>query len=388
MIVVARHFETGLRIRYRIQGDRFATCEPIGEGEETDDWIVPAFWDIQTNGGNGISFVDESLDVDQVFNLVESNAEQGAARLCPTLITASFEAAAHAVQIIKKACDLDREIDRRILGIHLEGPAISAEEGYRGAHPKEWIRDPDIRELKRLHKLSGDRIVLSTLAPERRGAIDYIREARKMGIVVALGHTAADRRELTAAIVAGATLSTHLGNGIASELPRHPNPIWTQAAEDRLFASLIADDHHLDPAVLKVLFRAKTPERTILVSDAGPLAGLPPGVYGDWEVQSSGKIVVAGTSYLAGANQPLETGLSNLIKHAGASLAQAVRTVTSNPARLLGRDEPRLAPGEPADFVLLRTTDSPANEARPFPSRQVVIGGKVCRSDERSANPS
>ncbi len=132
-------------------------------------------------------------------------------------------------------------------------------------------------------------------------------------------------------------LSTHLGNGIASPLARHPNPIWEQAAIDELSASFIADGHHLDMATLRVLARAKGPARTILVSDASPLAGLPVGTYGDWAVDPSGKIVVAGTPYLAGSNQGLEIGVQNLSRATGWPLPQVLAAVTSNPARLLGR---------------------------------------------------
>ncbi len=189
-----------------------------------------------------------------------------------------------------------------------------------------------------------------TLAPERPGALAFIRQAVAQGVVIALGHTAADPETLRAAAEAGATLSTHLGNGIAATLPRHPNAIWQQAADDRLFASLIADGHHLDPATLRVLVRAKTAERVILVSDASPLAGLPPGRYGDWAVDPSGKIVVAGTPYLAGSNQGLDVGLTNILA-AGLSLPEALATVTTHPARLLGKPVPRIAPGEPANLV-------------------------------------
>src|SRR5207244_125138 len=125
--------------------------------------------------------------------------------------------------------------------------------------------------------------------------------------------TAADTLTLHAAVDAGARLSTHLGNGLPALLPRHPNPIWSQLAEPRLMASLIADGHHVDFATLGVLARAKGLDHTILVSDASPLAGLPPGPYGEWAVDPSGKIVVAGTPYLAGSNQGLETGIDNLV---------------------------------------------------------------------------
>src|SRR5262249_42962622 len=151
----------------------------------------------------------------------------------------------------------------------------------------------------------------------------------------ALGHTAADGPTLRAAVDAGACLSTHLGNGIVAQLPRHPNPIWDQLADDRLYASVIADGHHLGASILRVIAHVKGPHRTILVSDASPLAGLPPGRYGDWEVDPSGRIVVAGTPYLAGSNQPLETGLNHLCQVRGWTLPQALTTVTQNPARLL-----------------------------------------------------
>ena len=121
-----------------------------------------------------------------------------------------------------------------------------------------------------------------------------------------------------------------------------------------LSASFIADGHHLDLATLRVLARAKGPAQTILISDASPLAGLPPGDYGDWAVDSSGKIVVAGTPYLAGSNQGLEVGIQNLLAASGYTVEQALQTVTSTPARLLGKPVPRLAPGEPADLVVFQ----------------------------------
>ena len=193
-----------------------------------------------------------------------------------------------------------------------------------------------------------------TLAPEKPGAIELIRRAAGAGVLVAIGHSAADPETIREAVEAGARLSTHLGNGIAATLPRHPNPIWTQAAEDRLAASLIADGHHLDNDVIRVLVRAKTANRVILVSDASPLAGLPPGTYGRWAVEASGRVVVAGTPYLAGANRPLTAGVDRLIAAAGLSPAEAIGCASTQPARLLGRSEPRIAPGEPADLIRFR----------------------------------
>jgi N-acetylglucosamine-6-phosphate deacetylase len=358
MDLVARHHETGRWVRVSVEGPTIATVVPA-EGPdavaETDEWVAPAFWDIQTNGRWGISFSDPGLTVDQVAEIVRAQAALGTARLCPTLITAGREALRHGVRTIADACEAFPEVAACVAGIHLEGPYISDRDGYRGAHPREAVRDPDWNEFQALQDAAGGRIVLITLAPERPGSLDFIRKAALSGVVVALGHTAADGPTLRAAAAEGARLSTHLGNGIVSNLPRHPNPIWEQAALDYLHASLIADGHHLDRATLRVLVRAKMPERIILVSDASPLAGLPPGRYGDWEVVPSGKIVVAGTPYLAGSNQGLDIGLNNLLETGVVTLTEALATVTRQPARLLGRPDPTLAPGEPASLVLFRT---------------------------------
>jgi N-acetylglucosamine-6-phosphate deacetylase len=355
---LARDPATASWVRLTLEGARIADLAPgAGPAEPTpdDDWVAPAFWDIQTNGRWGVSFSAPDLTVDQVTEVVRAQAALGTARLCPTLITASPDATAHGVGTIAAACDRFPDVAAMVLGLHLEGPYISPLDGYRGAHPIAAVRDPSWPEFAAWQGLSGGRIALMTLAPERPGAIDFIRRAVAAGVVVAIGHTAADGDALRAAADAGATLSTHLGNGIVSPLPRHPNAIWQQAADDRLTASLIADGHHLDRDTLKVLARAKTLDRVVLVSDHSPLAGLPVGTYGPWAVDPSGKIVVAGTPYLAGSNQDLDVGLSTLL---GAipelTLADAWKTVTAHPARLLNRPAPALAPGAPACLVRFR----------------------------------
>jgi N-acetylglucosamine-6-phosphate deacetylase len=198
-----------------------------------------------------------------------------------------------------------------------------------------------------------------------------------LGIVVALGHTAADGNTIRAAVAAGAALSTHLGNGIASLLPRHPNPIWEQAANDELCASFIADGHHLDQATLTVLARSKGPRRAILISDASPLSGLPPGTYGDWAVDPSGKIVVANTPYLAGSSQPLSIGVENMLKATRWPLRDGMATVTSNPARLLGHGEPQLVAGEPANLIVFRR-----REPSGFAIQRTCVDGRWSPQDE------
>jgi len=357
MAIVAREVRSAKWIEIESRHGRISRARPTtGPAAVTkdDDWVAPAFWDLQINGRCGHSFSSADLTVDQVAAIVRGQDVLGTARLCPTLITAPVDHMLHGARTIAAACETLPDVEARVLGIHLEGPFISELEGYRGAHPAAAIRDPDWDLFAKLVRASGERIVLVTLAPERPGAIEFIRRLASLGIVAALGHTAADGPTIRAAVAAGATLSTHLGNGIASILPRHPNPIWEQAAHDELSASFIADGHHLDFAALAVLARSKGPARSILISDASPLAGLPPGAYGEWAVDPTGKIVVANTPYLAGSSQSLETGLQNLLEATHWPLRDALAAVTSNPARLLGHAEPRMEQGQPANLVVFQ----------------------------------
>ena len=357
MRIIARHYADGRWVELVVRGGTIASARAT-EGPESpdpeDDWIAPAFWDIQLNGRWGHSFSGPGLTVEQVAEIVRAQAALGTARVCPTLITATIPELLHGLRTIAAACDRFPDVTARTIGIHLEGPFISERDGYRGAHPAAAIRDPDWELFQQFQEASGGRVVLITLAPERPGSMDFIAGAAARGVVVAIGHTAADGPTIRAAVDAGARLSTHLGNGIASTLPRHPNPIWEQAAHDALSASFIADGHHLDLRTLRVLARAKGPSRTILVSDASPLAGLPPGTYGEWAVDPSGKIVVAGTPYLAGSNQGLEVGVRNLLLATGWDLADVLAAATTHPARLLGSSEPSLEAGEAASFIRFR----------------------------------
>jgi N-acetylglucosamine-6-phosphate deacetylase len=166
---------------------------------------------------------------------------------------------------------------------------------------------------------------------------------------------------------AGASMSTHLGNGSHANLQRHPNYVWDQLAEDRLVASLIADGHHLPPAVVKCLVRAKSPERVILISDVTGLAshsGTEPGQYTDSclgavEVLDDGRVVVAGQrDYLAGAIQPLRVGVANVMRFAQVDLATAINMASIRPAEMLGLQQDRFASGTKADLIQFEMSES------------------------------
>jgi N-acetylglucosamine-6-phosphate deacetylase len=178
------------------------------------------------------------------------------------------------------------------------------------------------------------------------------------GVHVALGHTIASPERIREAAEAGARLSTHLGNGAPAMLPRHPNFIWAQLADDRLTASFIADGHHLPGDTLKAMLGAKTLARAILVSDAAALGGMPPGRYrsaigGEVDVAESGRLSVAGTPYLAGAGCLLDQNVAGAVNLAGLPLGEALRLASSSPGAFAG-GRGRLEPGARADLVQFR----------------------------------
>lgn len=332
--------------------------QSISEAASTDNslLIAPSLVDIQVNGFMGFDLNVETVTPADVSAIVRSLWRVGTGFFCPTVVTGSFERIAHSLRAIVEACKDDALTNRSVICIHLEGPYISSEDGPRGAHPREYARDADWDEFQRWQDIAEGKIRLVTLAPERKGAIPFIEKLVKHGIVVALGHTNASDADIHAAVEAGARLSTHLGNGAHAVIRRHPNYIWEQLAADELWASLIVDGHHLPPAVVKSMMRAKTLARCILISDAVALAGMTPGVYqfaGETvELTDAAKVCLVGTEYLAGSAIELMRGVENSVRFAGISLAAAFALATTQPARLLGMEN--LPSPESANLLLFR----------------------------------
>ncbi|MCG9133763.1 amidohydrolase family protein [Candidatus Poribacteria bacterium] len=306
---------------------------------DTNILIAPAPIDIQVNGFAGFDLNVATVTPEDVRAMVRALWRVGTGFLCPTVVTGSFGGICNAFRAIVEACKTDALVAHAVLGIHLEGPYISAEDGPRGAHPLEHVRDPDWDEFQQWQDITEGKIAIVTLAPEKKGAIPFIEKLVANGIVVALGHTNASADDIQAAIDAGAKLSTHLGNGAHARIQRHPNYIWEQLGADELWASLIVDGHHLPPSVAKSMIRAKTLDRCILVSDAVALAGMEPGTY-----QFAGKSVelteercvrLVGTEYLAGSAIELARGIENSVRFAGISLKEAVSLATRQPMHLL-----------------------------------------------------
>ena len=235
------------------------------------------------------------------------------------------------------------------------------------------------------------RIRLVTLSAEYSAAPAFIAKLVAAGVRVALGHMQADAEQIRAAVAAGATLSTHLGNGCHTLLPRHPNYLWDQLAEDRLTATLIVDGHHLPAAVVRAFVRAKTPARTILISDWSGFAGLPPGEYATGldriEILADGRFVVAGQrTLLAGASAPLTVGIVNVMRFAGIDLATAWRMATSQALEAMCLPPVALCVGEPADVVLFRLAAADVAADRGLQMDCVLQAGRLVHAAESAGS--
>ncbi|MEZ5941039.1 MAG: N-acetylglucosamine-6-phosphate deacetylase [Planctomycetaceae bacterium] len=365
MNITGRHIETGNAIEVGCVAGRIASLKSV-DVPKTElaelPWIAPPLFDIQVNGANDIWFSDEKLTVDEVANVLQTFRQHGVQRLFPTLITNSSEALCHGFDVIRQACEQESWINDMVAGCHLEGPFISAEDGPRGAHPLQHVRGCDWIEFQKWQQASGNRIKLVTLAPESAGAPEFIRQFTESGGVCAIGHTSANSHQIAAAVDAGASLSTHFGNGAHARMPRHPNYLWDQLAEPQLWASLITDGHHIPASVVRSVLLAKGQEKVLITCDSSGLAGCPPGVYdaagGQCEVLEDGRVVVAGQrEYLAGSGAFTDDCVLGMIHLGGISLAEAWAMASANPARMFGVRIPRLEVGELAELVAFHIKD-------------------------------
>jgi len=375
--LVARRYDTLRPVAIDVAEGRIATIGPAAEAADLP-LVAPGLVDLQINGFGGVEFNDPALTIDKVRQVALSQDQFGVTAMLATCTTDGFDVLRHAHATIARAMRELPEVASRIRGIHLEGPYISPDDGPRGAHPKVHVRPPDWDEFQRLQEAAGGHIKLLTVSPEYDNAPDFIRRVAASGVLVAIGHTKATSDQILAAVDAGARMSTHLGNGAHPLIRRHPNYIWDQLAEDRLTASLIVDGHHLPPAVVKAMIRAKAPERIVLVSDITSMGGMPPGRYktglGELEVLPSGKLVPAGQpDILAGASLPIHACVANVMRLGNVDLASAIDMASRRPASLIGLDSRGLDVGAPADLFLF---DLPAGPREPLSVRQTWHAGR------------
>jgi len=300
---------------------------------------IPGLVDLQVNGFKGVHFCDPNLTQESFALACRSVLEAGTTAFLPTLITSPAEVYEHNLPIIAAAVHSE-EFRGRLLGIHLEGPFISAQDGARGAHDLQWIAEPDVRYLDKLLGWADGSVKLLTIAAELQGAEDLARHACGRGIAVSLGHQMASEADLHRLAQAGAVSLTHLGNGVPAMLHRHVNPVWAGLANDDLMAMIISDGHHLPASLLKAIIRTKGAGRCVVVSDASSPAGLPPGEY---EVlghrhmlDRTGRLYEPATGYLAGSSATMLQCMNHLASLDLVSPEELIALGFYNPLRLIG----------------------------------------------------
>ena len=313
--------------------------ERIDGEQQTKAVPPPGLIDLQVNGYKGVDFSDAHLTEEDFTRACWQLLEAGTTAFLPTLITCPMEVYEHNLPLIARVL-CKEEFQGRVLGIHLEGPFISTQDGARGAHNSEWVRTPDVAFLEELIRLANGTVKLLTIAADQKGAEKLARCASDHGIAVSLGHHMADEQDLERLVEAGATALTHLGNGVPATLARHSNCVWAGMANDRLTAMIIADGHHLPASMLKAIIRSKGPERCIVVSDASPLAGLSPGEYESMgatvRLEEDGRLHNPATGYMAGSSATMPACANHLASLGIVSPTELAAMVFYNPLKLIG----------------------------------------------------
>ncbi|MCK0147360.1 amidohydrolase family protein [Arenibacter sp. F26102] len=338
-------------------------------------YIAPGLIDVQINGYMGVDFSGPDLTVEGIRKATKALWKAGVTTYFPTVITSDFNRLKKNFAILAQA-QKDPEIGKSIPGFHLEGPYISPLPGFRGAHLEKYIKNPDWEEFKELQRAANNGIKLITLAPELDGAIPFIRNCVANGITVALGHHNGSAEDIERAIDAGAKMATHLGNGCANEINRHHNPLWPQLADDRITPSLIADGFHLTKEEVRSFYKVKGPDKTILVSDALDLAGLPPGEYTRGErtlLLTPNVVKLPKENVLAGAASPISACVGVIMDYTQCTLKDAIQMASTNPAKMFSlNDLGEIGQGKKADLILFKLEDNKVVIHKTFVSGQLV----------------
>jgi N-acetylglucosamine-6-phosphate deacetylase len=315
--------------------------------DATGTWVVPGFVDIHCHGGGGAYFTDRG----EVGRAIEAHRRHGTTTLLASLVSRPIP------ELVEQVAALREYVTGGLLaGIHLEGPFLSA--ARCGAHDPAVLRPPDAASVDTLLAAGQGAIRMVTIAPELDGAVPAVKRLVDAGVLAAVGHTDALAEDVVPAVDAGASVATHLFNGMRPLHHREPGPIGTLLDDERVTVELICDLVHLHPAVVRLAAHHAGNGRTVLITDAISAAGAGDGVYdiGGLEVTvTDGIPTLAGGGSLAGSTLTMDTAFRNLVHSCGLGILDAVTASSTRPAELLGLGETtgRVAEGYAADLVLL-----------------------------------
>ncbi len=317
-------------------------AQPISEPPKDAIWVDdgsastylagPAFFDPQVNGFAGVDFQDPNITCVGLEHAARELQKAGCSQFLLTLITASKDFLAEQFARIAGWVDESELLLNAIPGFHLEGPFLSPEKGYVGAHPTEHVLEPSWELFETLQQAARGKIKLTTVAAEAPGCIQFIRKVSDSGVMVSIGHSNASMEDLYQAVNAGARMFTHLTNGCPPEMHRHNNIIQRVLSFPDLLVSLIPDGIHVPPPVLSNLAHSLGVNRVVMISDAMSAAGSEPGRYKfghlELEIGEDRIVRLPGTNQYAGSSLTPLQGFYNCIRFGGLSANQAWHTWT------------------------------------------------------------
>jgi len=300
---------------------------------------IHGFVDLQINGLKGVDLSGEELTCDDVVFFCEELRKNGTIACLATIITCPHKLLLRNLELIVSAFKY-KIVRKTLLGFHLEGPFISKIDGARGAHNPDYISENRISWLDEVIRFSKGKIKMITVSAEQKEICKFIKEARRRGILISLGHQMAGKKEIQSAVDAGATLITHFGNGLPKLIDRFENPLWPSLAEERLKAMIIPDGHHIPSDLIKIVLCVKGVDNVIAVSDASSMALMPPGDYYSMgnkiRIDDNGKLFNPDTGYLVGSWATLKECSEYLRKLDFVNDDMIYKICYYNPLKLLG----------------------------------------------------
>ncbi len=358
--VCARHYASGQPVRVAWQQGIITEFESAATPPDAGVWLAPVLVDLQVNGFAGVDFQQDNLTADHLLAATRALGAAGCGRFLLTLVTDDWSRLTARLKHLRGVRSRWSELERAIAGWHIEGPFLSSEPGFHGAHDPAWMRDPTAEHIRELRAITESDPLLLTLAPERGGALDAITLAASLGITVSLGHTNASAEILRRALSAGATGFTHLGNACPQQLDRHDNILWRVLDTPGFTVSLISDQIHVSPALFRLIHRALSKNSICYVTDAMAAAGAPPGRYtiGKLEVEAGADQVVrqpGKVNYAGSALRPIE-GVFRAAGMLNVCWREVWDGFSTRPANFMGLGA-QLTAGASADFCVLEVAE-------------------------------
>lgn len=358
--ITARFLRTGMTVKVAWTEGQVSSVQPTDESAATEHtWIAPALVDLQVNGYAGIDFQQDGLTEDQLLTAVRVLRRDGCTRFLLTLVTDQWPTMLARLRHARALVAANAELRAAIPGWHVEGPFLSPEPGYCGAHDPAKMIDPTPAHIDELREAARDDPLLLTLAPERPRAMAAIQRAAELKLKISLGHTNANADQLRQAVAAGATGFTHLGNACPQWLDRHDNILWRVLDTSGLAVSLIPDTHHVSPTLFRLVHRLLKPFQIMHTTDAMAAAGIGPGNYSlghhQLAVGADGMVRQPGKSNFAGsALRPFE-GVFRAAQMTGNPWQEMWLASSLRPAEFMGWTS-ELRVGQPADFCVIQVT--------------------------------